>query len=104
MKIERKAKMTRPEANSPGESPEVQAAGAGSELVHVSPVPGSTNQYADQARAIWMEAQDRTPLEIRSQRIAALKAAIASGTYQVSAEQTAEAILSERQIRNGTAA
>lgn len=40
----------------------------------------------------------------RSERIAALQYAIADGTYQVSAEQTAEAMLAEQQVRDGTAA
>jgi anti-sigma28 factor (negative regulator of flagellin synthesis) len=33
--------------------------------------------------------------DIRSERVAALQSAIQKGTYQVSPEQTAEAILSE---------
>jgi anti-sigma28 factor (negative regulator of flagellin synthesis) len=40
----------------------------------------------------------------RDQRIAALQKAIADGTFEVAAEQTAEAILSEQQVRDGTAA
>ena len=42
--------------------------------------------------------------EVRSERIAAIQAAIANGTYQVSAEQTAEAILAEHQVRDESAA
>lgn len=57
----------------------------------------------DQARAIWLAAQI-SPAEIRSERLAAIQSAIARGIYQTSAEQTAEAILSEQQVRNGTAA
>ena len=44
------------------------------------------------------------PPEVRSERIAAIQAAIASGTYQVSAEQTAEAILAEHVVRDESAA
>jgi anti-sigma28 factor (negative regulator of flagellin synthesis) len=40
----------------------------------------------------------------RDQRIAALQKAIADGTFEVAAEQTAEAMLSEQQVRDGTAA
>jgi anti-sigma28 factor (negative regulator of flagellin synthesis) len=43
-------------------------------------------------------------LEGRDQRIAALQNAIAEGTFEVSAEQIAEAMLSEQQVRDGTAA
>ena len=42
--------------------------------------------------------------ETRSERIAAIQAAIANGTYQVSAEQTAEAILAEHLVRDESAA
>lgn len=105
MRIERKAKIIGSEANRPGTSPEAHAAErADDEPIQTSLVQGSTDQYADQARASWLAAQASTSPEIRSDRIAAIKAAIASGTYQVSAEQTAEAILSEQQIRDGTAA
>ncbi len=44
------------------------------------------------------------PPEIRSERIAAIQAAIANGTYQVSPEQTAEAILAEHLARDESAA
>lgn len=56
----------------------------------------------DQARAHQLAAQADAP-EIRSARIAAIQSAMANGTYQVSPEQTAEAILSEQQVRDGTA-
>jgi anti-sigma28 factor (negative regulator of flagellin synthesis) len=49
-------------------------------------------------------AQLETSPENRSQRIAVLQNAIADGTYHVSPEQTAEAILFEKQVRNGNAA
>ena len=42
--------------------------------------------------------------ENRSQRIASLQKAIAEGTFEISPGQTAEAILSEKQVRNGNAA
>ena len=42
--------------------------------------------------------------ENRKQRIAALQSAIADGTYQVSPEQTAEAIIAEKQVRKNNAA
>jgi anti-sigma28 factor (negative regulator of flagellin synthesis) len=38
------------------------------------------------------------------ERILAIQSAIAEGTYQVSPEQTADAIISEQQVRDGTAA
>lgn len=44
------------------------------------------------------------PPEVRSERIAAIQTAIANGTYQVSPEQTAEAILAEQLVRDESAA
>ena len=59
-----------------------------------------------------MDASGAVPLpgmfgplpEDRNARIAALRNAVSDGTYQVSPEQTAEAILAEQQVRDGTAA
>jgi flagellar biosynthesis anti-sigma factor FlgM len=45
-----------------------------------------------------------SPPEVRSERIAAIQAAIANGTYQVSPEQTADAILAEHLVRDESAA
>lgn len=58
----------------------------------------------DPAGAMALTVQLGPSPEDRSQRIAALQSAIADGTYQASPEQTAEAILSEQQVRDGTAA
>lgn len=49
-------------------------------------------------------AAQAPPPEIRDEKIAAIQNALAQGTYQVSCEQTAEAIISEQQVRDGTAA
>ena len=57
----------------------------------------------DRAGASQLAAQ-ATPPEIRDEKIAAIQNALANGTYQVSSEQTAEAIISEQQVRDGTAA
>ena len=58
----------------------------------------SAEQYLpDRTEETQLAARACCPPEIRSERIAALQDAIAAGTYQVSAEQTAEAILRERQ-------
>ncbi len=57
----------------------------------------------DRAGASQLAAQ-ATPPEIRGERIAAIQNALANGTYQVSSEQTAEAIISEQQVQDGTAA
>ena len=60
---------------------------------------------ADQARVGWLAAQAVRPLpEVRSERIAFLQSAIANGSYQVSPEQIAEAILAEHQARDEAAA
>jgi anti-sigma28 factor (negative regulator of flagellin synthesis) len=58
----------------------------------------------DPAKAEALAAQLGPSPENRSQRIAALQTAIADGTYEVPLEETAEAILSEKQVRNGNAA
>jgi anti-sigma28 factor (negative regulator of flagellin synthesis) len=65
----------------------------------------SATQHAwlDRARASRLAAQ-ATPPEIRGERVAAIQSAIADGSYLVSPEQTADAIISEQQVRDGTAA
>ena len=74
----------------------------GSEPGQIPATPGSSDPL-DRARARRLAAQVSLP-EIRGERIAAIQRAIAEGTYQASPEQTAEAIISEQQIWNGTAA
>jgi flagellar biosynthesis anti-sigma factor FlgM len=64
----------------------------------------SDHSLSDKARASRLAEQSDPPLDVRSERIAAIQAAIADGTYQVSPEETAEAILAEQQVRDGTAA
>jgi anti-sigma28 factor (negative regulator of flagellin synthesis) len=125
MRIERKARMTTAETNREEENTVSRpAARVGSEPNqfsleqhspdHVSADQASADQASpdqasgdqatiDQARASWLAAQTG-PAEIRSERLAAIQTAMANGTYQTTPEQTAEAILSEQQIRNGTAA
>lgn len=125
MRIERKVKMTTAGANREEENTVSQpAARVGSEpnqfsLEQHSTDHASANQISmdqvsidqvsidqasiDQARASWLAAQTGSP-DIRSERLAAIQSAIANGTYQTTPEQTAEAILSEQQIRDGTAA
>jgi flagellar biosynthesis anti-sigma factor FlgM len=110
MRIERNARRTQANSNRERENPGSPAsAGARGDL---NPdftdrdlsEPTSTDNYQDQARTSWLAAQAATQPEIRSERIATLKNAIANGTYQVAADQIAEAILLERQTRDGTAA
>jgi anti-sigma28 factor (negative regulator of flagellin synthesis) len=115
MRIERKARMTTAETNREEENTVSQpAARVGSDpnqfsleqhsTDHVSTDHVSADQASiDQARASWLAAQTG-PAEIRSERLAAIQTAIANGTYQTTPEQTAEAILSEQQVRTGTAA
>jgi flagellar biosynthesis anti-sigma factor FlgM len=115
MRIERNARTREAERNREGGSPGSYAAtGVGGDLNPdfanpdlIEPgltEPGSADHYQDQARTSWLAAQAATPPEIRSERVATLQTAIANGTYQVSAERIAEAILSEHEARDGTAA
>jgi anti-sigma28 factor (negative regulator of flagellin synthesis) len=65
---------------------------------------GATHHASlDRAGASRLAAQ-ATPPEIRGERVAAIQSAIAEGSYLVSPEQTADAIISEQQARDGTAA
>jgi len=120
MRIERKARITTAETNREEENTVSQpATRLGCEpnqfsleqhsTDHVSADQISMGQISidqapiDQARASWLAA-DTGPAEVQSERLAAIQSAIANGTYQTTPEQTAEAILSEQQIRDGTAA
>jgi anti-sigma28 factor (negative regulator of flagellin synthesis) len=58
----------------------------------------------DTAQARALAAQLKQSPQDRDQRISALQRAMAEGTYQASPEQTAEAMLDEQQVRDGTAA
>jgi len=57
-----------------------------------------------QTRAGVLTAQMQQLPEIRQDRVSVIANAIRNGTYQVSPEQTAEAILSERQADGAVAA
>ncbi|MGH9502235.1 MAG: flagellar biosynthesis anti-sigma factor FlgM [Terriglobales bacterium] len=56
------------------------------------------------AQALLLAAQIKQLPEIRQDRVAAIANAIRNGTYQVSPEQTADAILSEQDAQSGSAA
>lgn len=58
----------------------------------------------DQARVGALVAQTISLPEIRSEKVAQIASAIREGRYQVSAEQTADALLAELQGRSGVAA
>lgn len=76
----------------------------GCELNQFSSEQGSTGHVpVDWARASRLATQAGPP-EVRGERIAVIQNAIAEGTYRVSPEQTADAIISEQQARDGTAA
>jgi anti-sigma28 factor (negative regulator of flagellin synthesis) len=53
-----------------------------------------------QSRLAKLEAQANERPEVRSGRVTALARAISDGTYQVSPEQTAEAVMSEMMARS----
>jgi anti-sigma28 factor (negative regulator of flagellin synthesis) len=112
MRIERNAQATgASQSDDPANTDSPPALGTrnGKRLDNDQTQPTTEQLLADQflmdpAEAEALAAQLGPSSEKRSQRIAALQNAIADGTYEVSPEQTAEAILSERQVRKGNAA
>jgi len=74
------------------------AAGAG------GPASDQAVLSADQGRVGALAVQVNNLPEVRSEKVAAIASAIRKQTYQVTPEQTAEAILGELQARNGRAA
>ena len=59
---------------------------------------------SDQARVNALSAQVNALPEIRREKVAALHNAVKQGTYRVSPEQTAEAILADLQLGQANAA
>lgn len=82
---------------------QAEAKTRGGELNQFSSGQGATHVPVDWARASRLATQAGPP-EVRGERIAVIQNAIAEGTYRVSPEQTADAIISEQQARDGTAA
>jgi anti-sigma28 factor (negative regulator of flagellin synthesis) len=107
MRTERSARRARGsettgEEGSAGSQTETKTGGC--EPNQFSPEQGSSGHGpAEWARASRWAAQ-ASPPEVRGERIAAIQKALAEGSYQVSPEQTADAIISEQQVRDGTAA
>ena len=73
--------------------------------------PGNGERSQDRAdltsahsRAAALAALVNQQPEVRQEKVAAIAAALRQGSYQVSPEQTAEAILSELHARGGHAA
>ncbi len=74
------------------------AAAAGGEL------GGDTAQLSlDQARVQSLAAQVNALPEVRQEKVAALGQAVRDGSYQISPEQTAEAVISEMLARSAAA-
>lgn len=98
MKIETNAQTSR--------GPEEQGAAHPSLTAGTNPKTssGDPNQEPPEQRWTGRLARAGQAAEIREERIAAIQTAIANGTYQISAEQTAEAILSEHLVRDEAAA
>ena len=112
MRIERNAKETgasQSDAPANTDSPPALETQNGTGLDNDQTPPSTEHLLADlflmdPTEAEALVAQLGPSPENRRLRITALQNAIADGTYQVSPEQTAEAILSERQVRKGNAA
>jgi anti-sigma28 factor (negative regulator of flagellin synthesis) len=95
------AETTRKEGNAGSQA---EAKVRGCEANQFSPEQGSTDRTSEDRRRVRRLAAQAGPPKIRGERIAAIQTALAEGTYMVTPEQTAEAIISEQQIRDGTAA
>jgi len=112
MRIERNAQVTgASQSDEPAnpDSPPALGTQNGAGLDNDQTQPSTEHLLADlflmdPTEAEALVAQLGPSPENRRQRIAALQNAMADGNYQVSPEQTAEAILSERQVRKGNAA
>jgi len=66
--------------------------------------PDRAELSPDQARVQSLSAQVNALPEIRRDKVAALQVAVKQGNYEVSAEQTAEAMMSEMLVPHSTAA
>ncbi len=77
------------EANSPSARPTAATPSQSASLTDTAQLS------ADQVRVQALSAQVNALPEIRQEKVAALGRAIRDGTYQVSPEQTAEAMLAE---------
>ena len=99
MRIDRNAGLT-PAASGTTSSANPRSAAAGSS--RATPVADQAELSYDQARVNALTAQVNALPEIRREKVAALQSALNQGTYQVSPEQTAEAIVAE--VSQATAA
>ena len=86
------------EAASTNPKPASAASGAG------APVTDQAEITYDRARVNALAAQVNALPEIRREKVAALQSAVKQGTYQVSPEQTAEALIAELRASQPTAA
>lgn len=105
--METERKVTMPGEASQGEEHNAGSqgdAGLDANLNQFLPNTDSEEQQSFEPDSFANDLANRVPPEIQSERVAALRNAIAKGTYQVSAEQIAEAVLSEQDLRDESAA
>jgi len=101
MRIDPNAGLT-PAASGAASSANPRSAAAGSSSA--TPAADQAELSYDQARVNALTAQVNALPEIRREKVAALQSAVKQGTYQVSPEQTAEAIVAELRVSQATAA
>ncbi len=87
-----------PEAPDPGQSTKSQASGS----PNAGAVSGgdTAKLSQDQARVQELAFQVKQLPEIRQDKVAALQRALGEGTYSVTSEQSAEALISAIQVRS----
>ena len=100
MSIDSSKKLTLLEAEESGKA----GAGAASGVEAGELATNKTALSSDQARVVALAAQIVNLPEIRSEKIARIASALHEGKYQVSPEQTAEAMIAELQGRSSVAA
>lgn len=88
-----------PEAPNPGQSTKSQAASGSSNADAVSG-RDTAKLSQDQGKVQELASQVNQMPEIRQDKVAALQRAIGGGTYSVTSEQSAEALISAIQVRS----
>ncbi|HUK23294.1 MAG TPA: flagellar biosynthesis anti-sigma factor FlgM [Terriglobales bacterium] len=88
-----------PEAQDVGQAAQTAARASAAAGSGTSVAEDKAQLSSDQARVQSLAAQVNNAPEIRQEKVEALRRVIREGSYQVTPEQTAEAMLSDMQVR-----
>jgi len=88
-----------PEAQDVAQSAQTAARAGAAAGSGTSVAEDKAQLSSDQARVQSLAAQVNNAPEIRQEKVEALRRVIREGSYQVTPEQTAEAMLSDMQVR-----